>query len=365
MADMAEKLKRLHCQGLYCETAALRDILDYYGLNLSGIECMGLSGIFGFAYMRQDFHIIDVPYWSISGYVGFALMPLAANLGIELERYENLDTGVSIKGIRYYLEQNIPVMVRVTFNEYYSLLKQKDGRMGNPYSESTLGILSRHIPFNTGVHYILAIGYHEEDNTFEFVENLFRESYRLPQEVLEKAMNSGQRMSALNEWAVLQPFDEVKIGPQHIYRTLGRVLTGMEQQSDYMNEATNGLQSMEEFIESYFQWPRMFDEKTLVEHLAFVFLSGGGLYRNEGFYRRSFGKFLNYAQKITGDDRFGEISGYYIELGTKWYRFLTMISKGFQGTPGDAFSPDVKTILNEIYHDEHKCIGLLKNTIKG
>lgn len=365
-AKIIEKLKSIHCPGLYCETAIIRDALEYYGLSLSGVEYLGLAGIFGFALVRPYSHIFDLPHWSVSGIPENAILPLMTNLGIKFDRYENMDFTTSLKGIKYYLDRNVPVIIRVAYMEYYSsVFGSKEKSVGNQSAESIFSIFSKYIPYNTGAHYILAIGYNEDEGTVEFIENLFRESYKMPVEILEKSMNSGQRMSAVNEWTVIHPFNNIKIGTEHYYRAIHRIITGMEKEKDYYGEAKNGLGALREFKEKFFEWQHVFDGQTLKEHLALLFLSGGGIYTNEGFYRNSINKFLARVQSITGNNDFEPISLLYRKLAQKWYRFLLITVKCLEDLPDIIFSDDIKRFLDEIYSDECQGIEMLKASIRG
>ncbi|MBS5933890.1 MAG: hypothetical protein KIC94_13570 [Clostridiales bacterium] len=363
--ELRTKLKRIHCPGLYCETAMIRDVLELYGLRLSGNECLGLAGILGFAFVRPDSHLFELPHCSVTGIPYNAIVPLMVNLNLQYAKFENQTFDDAVEGIKYYLKSNIPVIIRVAYNQYYSkVFKEQQHATGNQGAENIFSVFSNYLPYNTGTHYILAIDYHEENDTIEFVENLFRGSYEMNMETLKKAMNSGQKMCAENEWTVIYPFDNVSVNHGHVYKSLRRIVNGMESSIDYNNEAQNGLFGLKEFIDDFFLWDKKFDKQTQLENMALLFLSGGGIYKKEGFYRNSFSKYLVAAEKITNVSELGDACALYKNLATKWDTFLGYIKFTLSDSMGDIYSDHVKSLLDDIYDDESKGAELLKRSMK-
>jgi hypothetical protein len=73
----------IHTQGVHCESTAIRDVLNYYGLRISEDMVFGLDCTFGFAYCKEKF-----PYspFYISGKICTFPNTLPELLGVNVEK---------------------------------------------------------------------------------------------------------------------------------------------------------------------------------------------------------------------------------------------------------------------------------------
>lgn len=355
-----DSIARTHIPGIFCESAIARDILDYYGLSLNGATVFGLSGVLGFTFVNPYSHLVDLPHATASGINNNPTLPLLNNLGLEWKRYDQFDFETCIDGFSHYFEQNIPIMIRVSFFDYYSRVFKDRAEVGNQSAENIFSVFEKYLPYNTGLHYILGVGLNKSKGELMFIENLFNGIYSMPLEVLREAMNNGQKMSAVNEWTVILPFDQCKIGSQNVLIALHNIAQNLLNSTDYRGEANNGLLGLQKFIDSFFTWPEHFESNELKEHLALLFLAGGGVFKNEGFYRTIASKFFNYAQSILKDERLSEVGKLLKDLGSNWYRFMSRIPIALTNEINELFSGQVRAQLNEIYATESKCAHLIE-----
>jgi hypothetical protein len=356
---------KIHKPGIFCEAAMLRDVLEYYGLSLNGATSFGLSGSMGFSYAIPDTYSTGLPHYTVSGININLTMPLLTNLGLDWDRYNNLKFEECIECFRYYFSKHMPVIIRVSYKEYYSsVFGKEDSNPGSKSANNIFSVFEKYLPYNSGVHFILGIGIDEIRQELIFIENMFFDEKRMPLNILRKAMHSGQKMSEINEFSVIYPFEGLEIRKYNIMLALRKTASNLLEKIDYFGEIVNGINGLRNFIIDFVSWNKKFELKILKEHLALLFLSGGGIFGNDGFYRGTFSKFLNFAYSIIKDERLSLISDKYKVLGGSWYRFLSKTINAVDNDPQTFFTDELSDELLGFYEEEKDSAERLRTFVE-
>lgn len=165
-----------HRGGEHCASTSLRNILNFYGIDLSEAMIFGLSGGLGFYYVRSD---QLSPTRMFHGRTLTLESDFCENTGIPFEDRIELDDDRAWKEIRDRVDAGQPVMVAT--DTYY------------------LGF------HNTGSHFpmhrVVVVGYDDSSQTALLADRKFPEYQRCSYEELRRARNADDYpMSCLNQY---------------------------------------------------------------------------------------------------------------------------------------------------------------------
>lgn len=107
MTTLNERFGRYHRLGSHCSSSVMRDLLHFYGHDLSEDLCFGLGAGLGFIYVRHTNLCI------FGGRAGGLERQLSQSLGIRCSTYQSDDNDLAWQRVRALAEQGVPAICDV------------------------------------------------------------------------------------------------------------------------------------------------------------------------------------------------------------------------------------------------------------
>lgn len=331
----------VHRPGGHCGSSAMRDILSFYGLDLSEEMVFGLGSGIGFLYYDDP---SMVPPILLGGRSWDMEQVLCKNLEIGLEVKSGLGEKEAWSAVKGMIDDNKPAIVHV---DVYHLdyLRAK-----------------RHF----SQHRILVVGY-DEDAGIAFVSDNDRDEIQeLPLESLARARSSiGIPIPADNAYYVLtmpEKFPALdKVIPGAIRHTVNSNMLVSPEKASFEHNGVHvavGLAGLEIFASGITGWTQVMDEDAIGFVCKNIYVSaekGGTGYG--GNFRRLYGRFLIESADILGRAVLRDIGGELISIGDRWTD-LAMTCKDKSGS-GEAVVKDISPIAKDIYEREMEAFKML------
>jgi hypothetical protein len=159
----------VHRKGLHCESTAVRDVLDFYGLKISEYMAFGLDCTFGFEYFRKK-----IPYrpFYISGKICTFpnTLPKFLGIGVKKRTASNVDKAWSCAKELINRGIPVPMFVDMYYLDYMQISKEPWNHFGN--------------------HVIVLVGYDEEKGEAYVADSTFGGIQTITLQSLAQARNS-------------------------------------------------------------------------------------------------------------------------------------------------------------------------------
>lgn len=319
----------------------MRDILGFYGHNLSEEMVFGLGAGIGFLYYNDP---SIVPPILLGGRAWNMEEVLCANLGIGLEVVSGLDEEEAWQAVKKLIDDNKPTIVHV------DVLHLDYLRAKRPFSQ----------------HRILIVGYDDDKNIAYVSDNDRDEIQELPLESLARARSSiGMPIPADNAYYVLtipEKFTALEpVIPEAIRQAVNANMIVSPEKASFEYDGVRvsvGLAGLEDFSSGINSWTRTMDENTISFICKNIYVSaekGGTGYG--GNFRRLYGRFLIESYSILDREVLKDIGEELIFIGDRWTD-LSMICKEKSGT-GPAVTKEIEPIAREIYEREKEAFEKL------
>src|SRR5690554_1497803 len=264
----------IHKVGSEPRAGVLRTCLQWGGIDLPISYAFGLGCGYGFTYKHaQDREVLptNLPTFYVTGNNCHFIEDFCANMGIGIINDCALRLEDAWQGIINHLRQNKPVLVNVNYRLYLKIIRE---RFKNHF-------FPRQYEPKIGGMKLLALSYLPEKKEYVVLDGLQDQPVILGKEAFGKIREAKYDLPE-HQWQSLEPprkFYELEIATRYaIAKTAWKM----------MNPAldTYGLPALLRFITALKEKSL---SKTDLDWLSFF--SGYGW--NEGFYRRTFGKFLS------------------------------------------------------------------------
>ncbi|MBN2168614.1 MAG: BtrH N-terminal domain-containing protein [Actinobacteria bacterium] len=324
----------VHRPGGHCGSSAMRDVLNFHGLDLTEDMVFGLGAGIGFMYY-------DNPSWVPPIFIGGRQWgmekSLCKNLGIGLEVVTGLDSEEAWSAVKELVSDNKPTVVHVDV-VYLDYLKAK-----------------RHF----SQHRILVVGYDEEAGIAYVSDNDRDEIQELPLASLARARSyNGPPIPAGNAFYRLTipvrfPSIETVIPGAVRDAVRENMLVPPEKASfDHRGaQISIGLAGLERFAAGIGKWTTVMDDETIGLVCKNIYVSaekGGTGYG--GNFRRMYGRFLVESAGVLGPEVLGKIGRELISIGDRWSE-LSLACKEKSGA-GAGVVKEIDPIIQEIYERE-------------
>ncbi len=319
MADkkIIQKIIDLHRPFSYCYVGVLRDILHYYGHNLSEYLIYGLMGGLNFFYSYPDVQIPGyAPLFWISGDPDADPRDtFCSTLGIYQDSGITADPDESWEIVKSMVDRNQPVMIDVAFSgDYITCLNV-------PFFVKKLGKIMNDgslIDFTVGGQKAAVVGYDLDEDIVYILDSMVAGVNKVPLSVLKTARSlTDCYIPPRNEWSVYyipQKLIPLEIAiKDSILLSVHNMLNFSKY--DHLNVFT-GIHGMRKLVDDLPYWLEMADEKTVRQSAYFIHILGWSTGR--GQFRPFFSHFLKEASDIIHEDRLKPLANMYKEISLLW-----------------------------------------------
>ncbi len=321
--SLLERYARVHRKGYDCRLTCSRNVMEYFGHQLSYSTLHGLSGTFFFVYRTTNEPLTRLLF--PGGDIGRHFWPIS---GQQLEVMQNvaylfnalLITGEdeSLDAIRPYLDEGVPVMVALCREE---LMKFRGVDFGeNRWFPDGVGF---------GGHWVVLAGIDDRRGIARVFETDQREVLEVPLDVLRQVRSHGDGsesflMKSRNQWAVLYPPERIPPFATLARTALHKVVHAMR----HPPVRQCGLQALEAFCRELPDWCEREDLGTekLVATVKMLWLSSD-LMVGGGMGRHSFGLFLRNAGRTLGADELTRAAESYATACKAWQRLTREVTR--------------------------------------
>mgnify|MGYP001147699769 CR=1 FL=1 len=311
---MIEKYKRIHRIGMHCEAVAVRDIIQYYGTDLTFHDLIGVSGTLASISCEPHSFNSDMPYLSLNGYTSNIFLDAtnALDLDVLIQNYDTFEH--SFKRICEFIDNKIPVIIRLAYNEYAPKIYEQ-----KPFPD----IIAACVDIDFGAHYIQLLAYDMDRQYVFFVESDKTDIQSMPIELLKKSMNKKTKeMPAENEFMViLPPTAPVTLGKVQIISSYQKMYLKTCNNFIYGNKAFVGVKGIKKFKNEFIEILNSCDEAYIRANVAWLLISTGGIFGSNILFKGSLKRYCDSAYKITNIKEFITLSQIAGKLEKGWRTF--------------------------------------------
>jgi hypothetical protein len=235
---MAKKIIEnwVHMPGLHCGSVALRDVITYYGYNLSEAMCFGIGGGLGFFYTVRE----DISPTRMIFFRGPEMEPNFFSLIDKPTSWKHeLDNEKALEIAKEWIDKDIPVLV------------QTDIHYLNYYKSST----------NFPGHIVSLWGYDDETETVFLGDTDFKGLQTASYEEFKKGRSSKAPVNPLeNNWLEVNPQKPIRplseVIPEAIRRNAKMMIEGVK-----AGRGESGVRMIKLWSEDLPNWPDASDWK--------------------------------------------------------------------------------------------------------
>jgi len=352
-----ERYPSVHQVSPFCEIGSFRDILHFNGHDLSIPMVFGISGAMGFAYgpgylarpIAPDYYL---PIYVITPFNPFPLRNTYRVTNVWTYGRRSIDSGKMWKTIVKYINEERPVLVEVEISNYFRLI-------GMPLAAQSFLYI--------GGHVVTVIGYDEENRRITVVESMLKNPVEVDMDqFIQVCSVFDSYVPPENEWTV--HYVPPKLPPVEfmIYQGIRGLVHQMLHPYQFSPHHYFGFDGLKKFVTTFQDWPELMNKELLMESLSLAnnFVQQ---YRNGGFLRRLYAKFLLEAADMLRDDRLKNGADLYLDSMEKWNSLSNLISESLKDQTKGVFAREnrdcVHEILTEIFSAEERGIEYLNNTL--
>jgi hypothetical protein len=286
----------VHRPGVHCESSAIRDVLEYYGLKLSEEMVFGLDCTFGFIYWKQK---SAIPPFHIGGKIRKFPNTLPKFLDIKVERKTTSSQKKAWQSVKEKLDKDIPVPIfaDIYYLDYMDVPKK---------------------PWNHfGAHMIVLAGYDEEKGEAYCADTSFNGLQAISLKSLAEARNSKYKpFPPRNIWFNIS----VPFKTQPLNQAVKKA--SLETAKDMLKPPTRnfGIKGIKQLADDILNWPKLLDSKQLKLTLFLAYINMEEAGTGGGNFRRLYSRFLKEAGELISEKRL-------IEAGQKLNNSANMWSE--------------------------------------
>lgn len=332
-----------HRPGGHCSSTALRDILRFYGHDLTEEMVFGIGVGLGFVYYTNA--RMNPPVY-VGGRIFNLEEHLTRHLGIEMEVVSGIDDERAWLEVKAMIDSGIPVMVHADVH-YLDYLRAKIHFSG---------------------HRIVIVGYDEERGIAYIADNDRDEIQECSLESLRKARSASfLPQPADNTYYRFKIPDKLKPLREAIIPAIDKVVkynlrlpaekAVMSLDGAFM---VRGIEGVRYLAEAMNYWPDEYEREKLVLLCKNIYVTaekGGTGYG--GNFRRIYGRFLLEASEIFRETRLKDIGNHFIYIGNEWTK-MCMIFKEHSSEPERAIKL-AQPIASRIYYEERSALEAIES----
>jgi len=334
-----------HRPGGHCSSTALRDMLSFYGHELTEEMVFGIGVGLGFVYYKNA--DMNPPIY-VGGRIYNLEEHFTKHLGIDMEVVSGIDEERGWLEVKAMIDSGIPVMVHA--DVYY------------------LDYLRAKVHFSG--HRIVIVGYDEEkeiayvaDNDRDQIQECSIESLRkarsarfLPQPADNTyyRFRVPENLKPLRE-AIIQAL--VKVVKYNLRLPAEKTITSHDGAL-----MVRGIEGVRFLAENMNCWLDEFEKEKVVLLCKNIYVTaekGGTGYG--GNFRRIYGRFLREASNVLPEKRLEDIGNHFISIGNEWTK-MCMIFKEFSNEPEKAIEL-AAPIASKIYADERSALESVETVL--
>lgn len=336
-----------HILGGHCGSSAFRDLLKFYGHNLSEDMVFGLGSGIDFQYVLMP--SINPPLY-LGGRTGPLEWNLAERLNIDLGFVSGQSSEQSWQAIKEMINQGIPALVLADVY-YLDYLRAK---------------------VHMTLHRILIIGYGDEEEVAYVIDNDREEVQRCSYESLSKARSSKSfPRPTENAYFRLKFPEELPNLKTEIPKAIKIAVKNMMYPKPWTDffEATPGIEyglgveGVKKFSQDMELWNKKIETDKLLAGMKsiYVFVEKGGTGFG-GFFRRIYGRFLKEASGIMKEKKLEEIGDEYIKIGNRWSDLSILLKEGNENNIEEILNKS-KIAAQEVAEREEEAVRELEQLV--
>jgi hypothetical protein len=339
-----------HRLGLNCGSAPIRDLLEFKGYKFTEPMCFGLGSGLNFVYHHGGTEVLDkqyrAPFTIITGRTSTPYVELCNVLGVKITVQRTNDSKYAWEEVKELINRNIPVACDIDVEMLQN---------NNPVTEK--------YGWHMGGHKTIIIGYDEEKNKAQLIENMIEDAITVPLDLFTTMRNSADLYPSQNEWFYIDVPDKIQDLKIALKMALIKNVQAMENPSFTVEDEnerykTTGIPGLEYWYSEITNWPNILEKDRLIASILTAFLqnniSGGGM------YRKMYARFLREADDHLNIPSLVEASNIYRVLANDWESLIQMMMLCITEDEYSRFKDEqfIK-VVNNIYFNEKKALLLL------
>ncbi len=346
-----------------CEISSFRDILHYYGYDLTLEMCFGISSAMGFGYgaghltrpLSPDYFL---PFYIATGFAPFPLRNACRLTNVWSQSGRTRNSNGAWDTVKKYINDGRPVVVEVEMMKYIPLLGIPALNSKNPGIDW--------INFQIGGHVIIIIGYDEQEGTVLIIETMLKDPVKIPLDKLRECREVFDGfVPPENEWSVYYVPPKLPPLSSMIINSIQRTIHQMKYPYKFSPHHHFGLDGLKKFKDEIFKWPDLMDTFQLQRSLYMVYNSSDRICKDGGFLRKLFAKFLDESSAIIKNEKLKQAAAKYWELRDLWVLVSRLIVESINAPDKGLFDKNIsaKILIEEIYQKEIQAIEYLEEII--
>ncbi|MCL6591053.1 MAG: BtrH N-terminal domain-containing protein [Firmicutes bacterium] len=365
MKKLIERYISSHRVSTLCEFGTFRDILHYYGHDLSIPMLFGISGAMGFGYgvgtksrpLAPDYYL---PLYVVSPLTPFPIHNAYRVTNVWTIGKHSINHNKSLEYIKKFVDEDRPVMVEVEVTQYFSLLGFQAHIFPN----------NQNCSLSIGGHVVAVIGYDEEKGTVTLVESLLKNPVEIS---LANFMNICSVFDCFvppeNEWKVHIVPAKLPSLKEMVYQGIRHMVHQMLHPYRFSDYHYYGLEGVEKFSEEFLDWPELMRQEQLKQSLLIIYNFMEQMYPKGGFLRKLMVEFLGEVSNQYPNKGFEQAALLYEELQNLWREVSKLLLASINDLRSGIFEKQnldhTKQLLQKILSAEKNAILYLASILKN
>ncbi|NOU19328.1 MAG: DUF4872 domain-containing protein [Bacteroidales bacterium] len=372
-----DSLYKTHQAWFDCHVTSIRDVLHYYGTNISPYMCFGIGGGINFNYIPVNVTVkcnnppVKLPFWVIMGSnVTYVDICHEFNITPHVYRFTNKD--VAWEQTKKFIDNKQPVLIDVVDLFLY---KKEIGPLNDmPFLKNLFDQIQvpEFIDFITSGSKNLVIGYDDIKESAIIIYTIFLAPIEIPISLLKKLRSEEKACPPVFNETVVFDVPEKSLPIDYlITKGITKCCLRMMDNNMYTQDTdgrkySQGLKGIKQFFSDLETMSDIIPDKDMLKKTFFVSsMLSRGFANRWGAYRFPFGKFLQESAKINGNKTFNSIGANYLGLSEKWTLLMDIIGAKVLAENFDFVNDsDTKKLLQNIIDEEERNISLLYKEIQ-
>jgi hypothetical protein len=328
---------KIHQPWFDCHVTTVRDILHYYGTNISPYLCYGIGGGINFNYIPVDVTTIcnnppvKLPFWVIMG-SNVSYVDLCHEFNITPYVYRYKSSEEAWRHTKEFIDNKQPVFIDIVDLFLY---KEELGDLKElPFLQGVFETVKvpEFINFITSGSKNLVIGYDTNKDSAILVYTIFLTPIELPNQLLQKVRNVENSVPPVYSESVVFDVPQSPLPMDFlINKGISKCCMRMLEHNYYIHNTdgrkySQGLKGLQQYFSDLKNIGDIIPQDDIRMNTFFVStMLSRGFANRWGAYRYPFGKFLIEASEVTGNSEFKKIGQQYYELSEKWTKLTDLI----------------------------------------